>query len=66
VPEGRGLRAYETGPEGVEENLEGGEEDFAEDVVEQEQLGTGGEVGVDAVFAEVLVVLDVVPLEEMK
>jgi hypothetical protein len=30
------LGAYETGPEGVEEDLEGGEKDFAEDVVEQE------------------------------
>jgi predicted ATP-grasp superfamily ATP-dependent carboligase len=56
------LRADKSGPEGIKEDLEGGEEDFAEDVVEQEQLGTGGEVGVDAVLAEVLVVLDVVPL----
>jgi hypothetical protein len=62
VPPCRGLCADEAGPEGVEEDLEGGEEELAEDVVEQEELEPGRQVGVDAVFAEVFVVLDVVPL----
>ena len=38
------------------------EEDLAEDVVQAEQLNPGGKVGVDTVFAEVLVVLNVVTL----
>ena len=62
VPLGEGLRADEAGAEGVEEDLEGGEEDLAEDVVEADELEVGGEVGVDAVFAEVAVVLHVVAL----
>ena len=62
VPLGEDLRADEAGAEGVEKDLEGGEEDLAEDVVEADELEVGGEVGVDAVFAEVAVVLHVVAL----
>jgi hypothetical protein len=34
------------GPDGVEENLEGAEEGFAQDGVEEEGFDGGGEVGV--------------------
>jgi hypothetical protein len=62
VPPCRGLRADDARAKGVEEDLEGGEEELAEDVVEQEELGPGGKVGVDAVFALVFVVLDMIAL----
>jgi hypothetical protein len=45
--------------EGVEEDLEGREDDLAEQVIEEQQLDTCGQVRVDAVLIEVLVVLDV-------
>jgi hypothetical protein len=62
MPARGGLRADDARAEGVEENLEGGEEELAEDVVEQEKLGPGGEVRVDAIFALVFVVLDMIAL----
>jgi hypothetical protein len=62
VPERGALRADEARAERVEEDLEGREEGLARDVVEQRELERGGQVRVDAVLAEVLVVLDVVRL----
>lgn len=44
------------GADGVEEDLEGAEEGLAEDGVEEEGLEGGGEVRVEAVYAEGLVV----------
>lgn len=44
------------GPESVEEDLEGAEEGFAEDGVEEEGFKGGGEIGVEAVNAEGFVV----------
>lgn len=44
------------GPQGVEEDLEGAEEGLAEDGVEEEGFEGGGEVGVEAVYAEGFVV----------
>ena len=38
------------------------EEDFAEHVVKADQLEVGGEIGVDSVLAEELVVFDMVSL----
>ena len=51
------LRPYEPRSEGVKEYLEGAEERLAEDVLQTEHLETSRQVGVDAVLAEVLVVL---------
>lgn len=51
------------GPHGVEEDLEGAEEGLAEDGVEEEGLEGGGQVGVEAVDAEGLVVGEVVGAE---
>jgi len=48
----------------VEENLEGAEEDLAEDIIEAEELCAGRQVGVDSVLALELVVLDVVRFEQ--
>lgn len=50
------------GADGVEEDLEGTEEGFAEDGVEHESFERGGQVGVYAVDAERLVVCQVVRL----
>ena len=50
------------GAEGVEEDLEGAEEGLAEDGVEEDALDGGGEIGVDAINAEALVVGEVVGL----
>jgi len=44
------------GPQGVEEDLEGGEEGLAEDGVEEDGFEGGGEVGVETVDAEGFVV----------
>lgn len=48
--------------EGVEEDLEGAEERLAEDGVEEDCLEGGGEVGVEAVYAETLVVGEMIRL----
>lgn len=53
---GEGDAVDEHRAEGVEEDLEGGEEGFAEDGVEEDGLEGGGEIGVEAVDAEGLVV----------
>lgn len=50
------------GPECVEEDLEGTEEGLSEDRVEEEGLKSGGEIGVKAIYAERLVVRQVVRL----
>lgn len=47
---------YEHWAEGVEEDLEGAEEGFAADRVEEKGFEGGGEVGIEAVHAERLVV----------
>jgi len=54
----------EHGAEGVEEDLEGAEEGFAEEGVEEEDFEGGGEVGVEAVDPEGFVVGQVVGLEK--
>lgn len=44
------------GAEGVEEDLEGAEEGFAKDRVEEESLEGGGEVGIEAIYSKRFVV----------
>jgi hypothetical protein len=51
------------GAQGVEEDLEGCEEGFAGDGVEEPGFEGGGEVGVQAVYAERLVVCEMVGLD---
>lgn len=53
---------HEHGTEGVEEDLEGGEEGFAGDGIEEEGLESGREIGVQAIDTEGLVVGEVVGL----
>jgi hypothetical protein len=62
VHPGEGHAVDGHGPEGVEEDLEGAEEGLAEDRVEEDGLEGGGEVRVEAVDAEGLVVGEVVGL----
>jgi hypothetical protein len=62
VHPGEGHAVDGHGPEGVEEDLEGAEEGLAEDRVEEDGFEGGGEVGVEAVDAEGLVVGEVVGL----
>lgn len=50
------------GAQGVEEDLERAEEGFSEDGVEEEGFKCGGEIGVEAVYAERLVVSEMVGL----
>ena len=38
------------------------EEDLSEDIVQEDELDIGGQVGVNPIFAEELVVLNVIPL----
>lgn len=56
VDGGRGQAVDEHGPQGVEEDLEGAEEGFAEDGVEEDCFERGRQVRVDAVDAERFVV----------
>jgi hypothetical protein len=56
VDAGQRQAVDEHGPQGVEEDLEGAEEGFAEDGVQEEGFERGGEVGVEAVDAERFVV----------
>lgn len=53
---GQGQLVDHHGPQGVEEDLEGAEEGFAGDGVEEEGFEGGGEVGVEACDAEGFVV----------
>jgi hypothetical protein len=62
---GDGELVDEHGPQGVEEDLEGGEEGFAEDGVEEDGFECGGDVGVQPVDAEGLVVGEVVRLQRV-
>lgn len=57
---GEGQAVDEHGSEGVEEDLEGAEEGLARDRVKEEGLEGGGEIGVEAVDAERLVMRQVV------
>ena len=59
---GEGERVDEHGAEGVEEDLEGAEEGFAEDRVEEEGFEGGGEVGIEAVDAKGFVMGEMVGL----
>ena len=63
MPRGQLLRAHKAWPEGVEEDLEGGKEGFSEHVLQAHQFNLCWKISVDAIFAEVLVVLDVVALK---
>lgn len=63
VDRGEGDAVDGHGAEGVEEDLEGAEEGLAEDGVEDESLEGGGQVRVQAVDAEALVVGEVVGAE---
>lgn len=63
VDPGEGDAVDEGRADGVEEDLEGAEEGLAEDRVEEDDFEGGGEVGVEAVDAEGLVVRQVVGLE---
>ena len=60
VDGGEGHGVDEDGADGVEEDLEGAEEGFAEEGVEEYGFKGGGEVGVEAVDAEGFVVCEVV------
>lgn len=64
VPACEALGADEARAEGVKEDLERGEEDLSEDGIEAEELEAGRQIRVDAVLAEKLVMLDVIPLGE--
>ena len=57
---GEGQVVDEHGSEGVEEDLEGAEEGLASDRVEKDGLKGGGQVGIEAIDAERLVVGQVV------
>ena len=59
---GEGDFIDEDGTHGVEEDLEGAEEGFSEDGVEEYGFEGGGEVGVETVDAEGFVVRQVVGL----
>lgn len=60
---GEGHAVHGHGPQGVEEDLEGAEEGLAEDGVEEDGLEGGGQVGVEPVDAQRLVVGQVVGAE---
>lgn len=64
VPDAGALSAYKARAEGVEEDLERREKGLAEHVAKTQHLEARGQVRVDAVLAEVLVVLDVIGLRE--
>lgn len=57
---GEGWAVDEGGTDGVEDELEGAEEGFAEEGVEEEGFNCCGKVGVEACYAEGFVVSKVV------
>lgn len=59
---GEGRAVDEHGTEGVEEDLESAEEGLAEEGVEEESFDGGGEVGIEACYAQGLVMGKVVGL----
>jgi hypothetical protein len=56
VDAGEGYFVDEDGADGVEEDLEGAEEGFSEEGIEEYGFEGGGEIGVESVYAEGFVV----------
>lgn len=56
VPDGQLLAANEARSKCVKKDLEGAEECFSRHVAQDEQLGSGGKIGIDAVHSECTVV----------
>lgn len=63
VPSGKGLGTDKTGTDSVEQELESGEKGFASDIVEHQSFKSAWKIGINTVFAQKLVMLDVVALE---
>lgn len=60
VEVGKRYLVYEHGPERIEQNLEGCEEGFACDAVEEDGFKGGREIGVQSINAQALVVCEVI------
>lgn len=63
MPPGKGLGTNKAGTDSVEQELERGEKGFAGDIVEHQSLESAWKIGIDTVFAQKFVMLDVVAFE---
>lgn len=63
VPPGKGLGTNKTWTNSVEQELERGEKGFTGDIVEHQSLELAWEIGINTVFTQKFVMLNVVTFE---
>jgi len=63
MPSSRRLHSDKSRSQGIKEYLKGREKRFSKNVVQAEQFKIGGEISVNAILSEMLVVLYVIFLE---